>query len=98
MKIDDIRDFLDYFGSIRGRTKRVAAVIPPDLFDWAPSPGRPSAYPGCGRELADGPEAVMRYLDAMHAEAMATVSASEAKDPSAGCARNPKKNGVDLFG
>jgi uncharacterized damage-inducible protein DinB len=99
MKIDDIDDFLDYFGSIRGRTKRVAAVIPPDLFDWAPKPGaftfadtirhlaaterwmfaetvsgRPSAYPGCGRELADGAEGVMRYLDTMHEQALALFS------------------------
>jgi uncharacterized damage-inducible protein DinB len=32
--------------------------------------GRPSRYPGHGRELADGHEAVFAYLDAMHAEAM----------------------------
>ncbi len=32
--------------------------------------GRPSRYPGHGRELADGYEAVFAYLEAMHAEAM----------------------------
>lgn len=29
--------------------------------------GRPSRYPGCGRELAEGHGAVMEYLDRMHA-------------------------------
>jgi uncharacterized damage-inducible protein DinB len=33
--------------------------------------GRPSRYPGLGRELADGKEAVIAYLDAKHAEALA---------------------------
>lgn len=33
--------------------------------------GHPSRYPGCGPELADGYDAVIGYLDAMHAEAMA---------------------------
>jgi uncharacterized damage-inducible protein DinB len=33
--------------------------------------GRPSRYPGHGRELADGPEAVLAYYDALHAESMA---------------------------
>jgi len=33
--------------------------------------GRPSRYPGHGRELADGWDAVFAYLDRMHAEATA---------------------------
>jgi len=37
--------------------------------------GRPSRYPGHGRELADGHEAVLAYLDRMHAEAMALIGA-----------------------
>lgn len=32
--------------------------------------GRPSRYPGHGRELADGYEAVLAYFDEMHREAM----------------------------
>ena len=32
--------------------------------------GRPSRYPGHGRELADGYDAVLAYFDRMHAEAM----------------------------
>ncbi len=31
--------------------------------------GRPSRYPGCGRELADGYEAVLAYLDRVDLEA-----------------------------
>ncbi len=33
--------------------------------------GRPSRYDGCGRELADGYDAVLAYLDRMHEESMA---------------------------
>ena len=33
--------------------------------------GRPSRYPGLGRELADGKDAVIAYMDAKHAEAVA---------------------------
>ena len=33
--------------------------------------GRPSRYSGCGRELADGGEAVRAYVDRCHAESMA---------------------------
>ena len=32
--------------------------------------GRPSRYPGHGRELADGYDAVLAYFDRMHEEAM----------------------------
>jgi len=32
--------------------------------------GRPTAYPGHGRELADGPDAVLAYHDRCHNEAM----------------------------
>ena len=32
--------------------------------------GRPSRYPGHGRELADGAEAVRRYFEEMHAESL----------------------------
>ena len=31
--------------------------------------GRPSAYPGCGRELADGFDATIAYYDRLHDEA-----------------------------
>ncbi len=32
--------------------------------------GRPSSYAGCGRELADGYDAVVAYLDERHAESV----------------------------
>jgi uncharacterized damage-inducible protein DinB len=32
--------------------------------------GRPSRYAGCGRELADGYDAVLAYFDRMHAESL----------------------------
>jgi len=37
--------------------------------------GRPSRYPGHGRELADGREAVLAYLDRCHAESRAIFAA-----------------------
>lgn len=39
--------------------------------------GRPSRYPGHGRQLADGFEAVLAYYDAMHAAARAELAALE---------------------
>jgi uncharacterized damage-inducible protein DinB len=32
--------------------------------------GRPSAYPGCGKDLADGHDEVMNYFDNLHNEAV----------------------------
>ena len=37
--------------------------------------GRPSRYPGCGRELADGYEAVVAYFDRLDAEATSIIGA-----------------------
>jgi uncharacterized damage-inducible protein DinB len=37
--------------------------------------GRPSCYPGHGRELADGMPALLAYYDALHAEARAIFAA-----------------------
>jgi len=37
--------------------------------------GRPSGYPGCGRELADGYDAVLAYSDRLHNEAKAIIGA-----------------------
>lgn len=33
--------------------------------------GRPSAYPGCGPELASGKDAVLAFMDRLHAESLA---------------------------
>ena len=40
MEIRTIEPFLDYWKSIRARTKRVAAVIPDDKLDWTYKPGK----------------------------------------------------------
>ena len=37
--------------------------------------GRPSRYPGCGRELADGYEAVLAYFDRLDAETKTIIAA-----------------------
>jgi len=93
-----IEPFLAYFESIRGRTLRVAAAIPPERIEWRYKDGafsfgdllrhlgaierymfaenacgRPSRYPGHGRELADGYPAVLEYLGRMHAESVALL-------------------------
>jgi len=40
MEIRSIGPFLDYWQSIRGRTKRVIAVIPEEHLDWTYKPGK----------------------------------------------------------
>ena len=95
MEVREVGPFLDYFGKVRERTRRVAACIPPDRLEWRPREvafsfgdllrhlaaierwmfaenvsGRPSRYPGHAPALADGYDAVIAYLDRMHAEAM----------------------------
>jgi uncharacterized damage-inducible protein DinB len=87
--------FLEYWPSVRARTKRVAACIPADRVEWSSADGRwtlgdlvrhlagiergmyaetvhgrPSRYPGHGRDLGDGFDAVMAYLDRCHEESM----------------------------
>jgi uncharacterized damage-inducible protein DinB len=39
MEIHAVEPFLDYFGRVRERTRRVAAVIPPEQVEWAPREG-----------------------------------------------------------
>ncbi len=93
MEIRSAVRFLEYWESVRGRTRRVVACIPPDLIEWTHQTGRftlgdlvrhlatierymyaetvagrPSAYAGCGRELADGYEAVVTYFDRLDRE------------------------------
>ena len=95
MIISSIDDFLSYVHSIRGRTRRVVATIPPDRIEWThrdgaftlgdivrhlgaterymfaeTARGNVSSYPGHGRDLADGFEAVVAYLDQTHEEAL----------------------------
>jgi uncharacterized damage-inducible protein DinB len=47
--------------------------------------GRPSRYPGCGRELADGRDAVVAYFESMHREAMAIFAALTPAELEAKC-------------
>ena len=39
MEIQRVEPFLDYFGRVRERTRRVAACIPPDRLEWRPREG-----------------------------------------------------------
>jgi uncharacterized damage-inducible protein DinB len=98
MEIRTMDGFLDYYGSIRARTRRVVAAIPDERMEWRPgegrmtfgdqirhlasferwvfvenAAGRPSRAVGWGRELADGADAVRRYLDDTHAESVAIL-------------------------
>ena len=98
MEIRSVAQFLGYWASLRGRTRRVVACIPPERLEWSHRAGtftlgdlvrhlatierfmyaetlagRPSRYPGCGRELADGYDAVLAYFDRLDAEATTII-------------------------
>jgi uncharacterized damage-inducible protein DinB len=100
MEIRSVTQFLEYWDSLRGRTRRVVTCIPPEWIEWTYRPGtftlgdlvrhlatierymyaetvagRPSRYPGCGRELADGYEAILGYLDRLDGEAKTIIAA-----------------------
>jgi uncharacterized damage-inducible protein DinB len=47
--------------------------------------GRPSRYPGHGRELADGFDAVLAYLDRCHAETVGIIGALTPDDLARKC-------------
>jgi len=120
LAVDSPAEFLVYFEKIRGRTERVAALIPEDRIEWAPQEGavpsygsdrarftlgdivrhiaaierwmfaenamrRPSRYAGCGRDLADGRDAVLAYLRDRHREAVEIFSRLSASDFEARC-------------
>ena len=40
MEIRDLPTFLDYLGSVHGRTRRIIERIPPQDIEWAPAPGK----------------------------------------------------------
>jgi uncharacterized damage-inducible protein DinB len=100
MEIRSAPQFLEYWASLRGRTRQAVQCIPPDRLEWAPRDGafslgdqvrhlatierymyaetvagRPSRYAGCGRELADGYDAVVSFLDRLDAEARDMIGA-----------------------
>jgi len=118
--VDSPSEFLVYFEKIRGRTERVAALIPGDRVEWSPARSagdpsttdragftlgdtvrhiaaierwmfaenamrRPSRYAGCGRELADGRDAVLAYLRDRHRESVAIFGSLSASDFEARC-------------
>jgi uncharacterized damage-inducible protein DinB len=118
MEIQQIGGFLPYFESVRGRTKRIAACIPPEHIEWTHRVGaftlgdivrhlaaierwmfaenvggRPSRYPGYGRELAEGRDAVLAYLDRMHEEALPLFRALTPEDLARRCAT---PNGTEI--
>jgi uncharacterized damage-inducible protein DinB len=100
VEIRSVAQFLEYWESFRGRTRRVIECIPPARIEWTHQPGkftlgdlvrhlaaierymyaetvsgRPSAYPGCGRELADGYAEVVAYFERLAAESRAIFAA-----------------------
>jgi uncharacterized damage-inducible protein DinB len=110
MEIRSAESFVGYWAGIRGRTRRVVEVIPPDRIEWSPGPGRwslgdvvrhlagierdmyaenvrgrPTRYPGHGRELAEGLPAVLAYHDRKHTEAVEIFSALTPGDLESKC-------------
>ena len=110
MEIRSVPQFLEYWNSLRARTRRVAAAIPPEHLEWTHRAGaftlgdlvrhlatierwmyaetvagRPSRYAGCGRELADGHEAVLAFLDRLHAESREIIGALRDEDLTRKC-------------
>lgn len=98
MEIRSTAQFLEYWTSFRGRTRRVVECIPSERLEWSHRAGvftlgdlvrhlatierfmyaetvvgRPSRYPGCGRDLADGYEAVLAFFDRLDGEAKAII-------------------------
>jgi uncharacterized damage-inducible protein DinB len=99
MEIVGIGPFLQYFGSVRERTMRVARCIPADKIDWTYAPEKftlgdilrhlavaerymwaenaqrhPARYTTHGKELADGLENVLAFMERLHAESIAIFS------------------------
>jgi uncharacterized damage-inducible protein DinB len=99
MEIRSTTQFLEYWTSLRSRTRRVVTCIPPEQLEWTHRPGaftlgdlvrhlatierymfvetiagRPSRYPGCGRDLADGYDTVLAYLDRLDTESKTIIA------------------------
>jgi uncharacterized damage-inducible protein DinB len=99
MEIRSVKQFLEYWDSLRARTRRVVTCIPPGRLEWTyrvgaftfgdlvrhlatierymyaeTVAGRPSRYPGCGRELAEGYDAVLAYFDRLDGEAKGIIA------------------------
>jgi uncharacterized damage-inducible protein DinB len=110
MEFTHIDVFLEYYGKVRQRTKRLLDIIPDDKMDWTPIQGKftfadlirhlaaierfmyaenvqgkPSRYPACGKELAVGREAVLRFFDQCHEESMAIFATLTPENLSGKC-------------
>lgn len=110
MEIRSVPQFLEYWDSLRARTRRVATAIPPEHLEWTHRAGaftlgdlvrhlatierwmyaetvagRPSRYAGCGRELADGHEAVLAFLDRLDAESREIIGTLRDEDLTRKC-------------
>ena len=110
MEIRTAGQFLEYWDSLRARTRRVVVGIPPERLEWTHRPGcftlgdlvrhlatierymyaetvagRPSRYPGCGRELADGYDAVLAYFDRLDREAREIIGSLSDADLTRKC-------------
>lgn len=95
MEIRTIQPFLQYFGTVRERTMRVARCVPPDKLDWSYAPGKftlgdllrhiavaerfmwaetvqgnTSRYTSHGKELADGYDNIIAFMERLHAESL----------------------------
>lgn len=72
----------------------VRHIAATERFMWAENvQGNPSRYPGCGPELAEGPEAVLAFMDALHAESTRIFQSLTPADLQRRC---PTPGGVTL--
>ena len=110
MEIRTVAQFLEYWDSLRGRTRRVVGCIPADRLEWTyragrftlgdlvrhlatierymyaeTVAGRTSRYPGCGRDLAEGYDAVMAYFDRLDQESRAIIGGLSDSDLARKC-------------
>jgi uncharacterized damage-inducible protein DinB len=110
MSFQTAAEFLEYWASLRGRTRRLVLCIPPDRLDWTyragkftlgdlvrhlatierymyaeTVAGRPSSYAGCGRELADGYDAVLAFFDRLNQESGEIIGGLSDADLAARC-------------
>jgi uncharacterized damage-inducible protein DinB len=64
--------------TIAGQLRHIAAI---ERYMFAENvAGRKSIYPGCGKELADGFENVIRYFNRLHQESVEIISGLEEED------------------
>lgn len=64
--------------SIADQIRHIAAI---ERYMYAESlMGRPSTYQGCGKELAEGYEEIMAFLDRTHAETLTIIAGMKEED------------------